>query len=133
MSSGENFWVGVGNATQDAEISYVGDNKTPLCRFQIACSDKRNGKEYVTWVPIVTWNITAQIASEIKKGDPVYVRGAFVNEKWEKGGETKTRNAITGFIVKKLERGGKSGDRRAAEDPQESRPQTAPDLGRVPF
>jgi single stranded DNA-binding protein len=130
MSAGENFMIVVGNAGQDAEMSYVGENKTPLCRFQVAVSDKRNGKEYVTWVPVVTWNVTAQIASEIKKGDSVYVRGAFVNEKWEKAGETQSRNAMTGFIVKKLAKGG----RRESGNDEAPQPRVPPpNKGGSPF
>jgi single stranded DNA-binding protein len=121
--SGENTWTGIGNLGKDAELSYVGSNQTPLCRFDIAISDKRNGKEYTTWVPIVAWATTAEIAAGYKKGDCVYVRGVFTNESWEKNGEKKSRNVITAFNVHRVM---KERKRPGQEPSSEERPQSQP-------
>lgn len=68
----------IGNLGKDAEVSMTKNGKT-LVKFSIAAS---NGKDRTTgdwlepdWIPIVCWNVLAEKASTLCKGDRVEVDG----------------------------------------------------------
>ena len=77
----------IGNLTKDPELKFI-PSGAAVCNFRIACNRKftTNGekKEEVVFVPIVTWQKTAENCGEyLKKGSSVCVEGRLQSREWE--------------------------------------------------
>lgn len=83
-----------GNLARDPELRSVGsgDKKTSVVNFTIATSrefTKANGTQdkITSFIQCEAWDSGAEnIASSLKKGDPVMVEGSLRNDSWEKDG-----------------------------------------------
>lgn len=82
--------VGVGVATADAELRYVGENNTAVCSVNLAFNrsfkDKKADKweQETTFMRVQVWGNRAEKMGElVKKGQPVYVSGYLKQDSWE--------------------------------------------------
>jgi single-strand DNA-binding protein len=86
----------VGNLTRDPEIRYI-PSGTAVCDIGLAVNEKyKNAKgewvEQATFVDVVLWARTAEVASEyLSKGSQVLVEGRLKLDTWEKDGEKKSK------------------------------------------
>jgi single-strand DNA-binding protein len=70
----------MGNLVREAELKQVGEQKTSFCSTVIASNDRRQNKEEVLFLPIVTFNKTAELlARHGRKGKKVLVTGRLVS------------------------------------------------------
>lgn len=92
----ENLVFLVGNLTKDPELRSVkvGDKNVPVVNVRLAVSDEyrtANGtsNKITTYINCEAWDTAAERISEnLKKGDPVFIRGSLRPDEW-KNGETK--------------------------------------------
>lgn len=90
---------GVGVATADPELRFVGDNKTALATVNLAFNrsfrkDDKFEKE-VSFLKVSVWGKQAERFAElVAKGKPVYVNGHVRQENWTTE-EGQKRSAIT--------------------------------------
>ena len=92
----ENLVFLVGNLTRDPELRSVkvGERNVPVVNIRLAVSDEyktSNGtaNKITTYINCEAWDTAAErIAENLKKGDPVFVRGSLRPDEWTKG-ETK--------------------------------------------
>ncbi len=86
----------VGNLTRDPEIRYI-PSGTAVSDIGLAVNEKyKNAKgewvEQVTFVDVVLWLRTAEVASEyLSKGSQVLIEGRLKLDTWEKDGEKKSK------------------------------------------
>jgi single-strand DNA-binding protein len=86
----------VGNLTRDPEIRYI-PSGTAVCDIGLAVNEKyKNAKgewvEQATFVDVVLWARTAEVASEyLSKGSQVMIEGRLKLDTWEKDGEKKSK------------------------------------------
>ena len=103
-----NQLVIAGNLTRDPELTTVG-NGTQLCKFGIAHNEvfTSNGEkqEKTTYLDIVAWGKTAEIAAEgLKVGYPILLQGKIGQSSWEdkETGQQRTRTEITASYIECL-------------------------------
>lgn len=90
---------GVGVATADPELRFVGDNKTALATVNLAFnrSFKKDDKfeKEVSFLKVSVWGKQAERFAElVAKGKPIYVKGHVRQENWDSK-EGQKRSAIT--------------------------------------
>jgi len=89
----------MGHVTRNPELRYSGAG-TPVVNFGLAINHKWKGsdgewKEQVCFVDIVGFGRMAEVIGEhFTKGDPIFIEGRLVFEKWEKDGEKKARHKV---------------------------------------
>jgi single-strand DNA-binding protein len=111
----------IGNAGKDPEARYQPDGSA-IVRVSIAVNESwkdKNGekKERVTWIPVVCFGKTAEIALEyVKKGAQLYVQGRFSVRQYEKDGETKYTTEVIGDRILML--GNKQQNEPSEEKPK---------------
>lgn len=121
---------GVGVATADPELRFVGESKTALATVNLAFnrSYKKNDtfEKEVSFLKVSVWGKRAERFAElVAKGKPVYVNGYVRQENWNSE-EGQKRSAITLVltewqIVEKFTNnngGGKNADESAANSVQ---------------
>jgi single-strand DNA-binding protein len=80
---------GVGVATADPELKFVGQKKTPVCTVNLAFnrSYKDNNDQWQNepcFMRAQVWSAKATRMSElVKKGQPIYVNGYIKQDSWE--------------------------------------------------
>lgn len=88
-----------GYATKNAEVRYVGEEKaTPMATFSLAVGKRKD--ESTIFVDFVAFKKMADYASQILKGDNVFVVGKIQERKYtNKDGEEKTsRNVLCDWM-----------------------------------
>lgn len=86
-----NVSIILGRLTREPEFSNVGEKKTALCKFSIACN---NGKENTDFFDIETWGKLAEICNQyINTGSQVLVTGRLYKNNWTDK-ELKKRSKI---------------------------------------
>ena len=108
----------IGRLGADPEVrTTAGGNG--VVNFRVAVSeqwkDKATGerKERTEWVPCVSWNegLNRVLESYVRKGQLVYVEGAFQTRQWEKDGEKRyTTEVVLNANGQLRMLGGKSDD-----------------------
>jgi single-strand DNA-binding protein len=81
---------GIGNVTKDAELKFVGSQKTPLCVFTLAFNRRFKPKNATEWqsetafVECNLWGPRGEtLSTHLKKGQAVFVRGHMLTQSWE--------------------------------------------------
>ncbi len=106
----------IGNLTRDSELRYTPSNSA-VTRFSVAVNERfrdRNGidQERTHYVDVNVWRDLAEIAAELKKGDPVFVVGRLVNDSWQdQEGNRRYATRVEGSRVEFLTRGPGGGAR----------------------
>ena len=91
---------GLGNATADPELSYVGSNNTPLCKVNLAFNRSyKQGDEWkqeATYVRAQAWGKQAERLNEAAaKGKTLYVSGYLKQSTWKnEAGENRSAFVI---------------------------------------
>ena len=123
----------LGNVVADPELKYTGDG-VPVADFSLAMNrtytKKEGGEkvEEVTFVNIVAWRRTAEIAAEhLKKGRQVLIEGRLTQDRWEdtKTGQKRSKIRVTAERVQFL--GARSGGGAPGEPASEPSPAEAPE------
>lgn len=72
----------------EPELSFVGTNQTPLCRYRVGVEDYKNKSQYFT---VKAWNKIGETQHQhLKVGKKIFLSGRLVIETWEsKDGETR--------------------------------------------
>jgi len=113
---------GVGVATADAELKYVGEKKSAVCSVNLAFN--RNWKDRegqwqkeACFMRAQVWGTRAERMAElVKKGQPVYVNGYLKQDNWEKEGQKRVAFSIAIQDFQLVEKNAKSnGESKNAE------------------
>lgn len=82
----------MGRLGKDPVIKAVGADKTPVCNFSLATSDRRGEKEETTWHEIVVWGKQAEnCAKYLTKGAGAYIQGRIQIREYEAKDGTKRK------------------------------------------
>jgi len=109
----------IGNLTRDPEVRYT-PKGSAVCDIGLAInrvytSDSGEKIEEVTFVDVVLWGKTAELAGKyLHKGRPVHIEGRLQMDSWEdkQTGQKRTRLRVVGEQMQFL--GSPSGDRAPA-------------------
>ena len=79
---------GIGNVVKDAELKFVGSQKTPLCVCTLAFNRRfKSGDEWKDETAFVECNLWGSrgetLVNFLKKGQAVFVRGHLLTQTWE--------------------------------------------------
>lgn len=101
-----------GRLTKDAELKFIGNNKTPLVEFSLAVNNRRKVGEKWEDVPVFLdykmWGQRGEkLTQYLTKGTFVIVDSEVYQESWEKDGEKRTKLV---YNVKNVELGPRSGN-----------------------
>ena len=109
----------IGRLGSDPEVRFTSGNNA-VANFNVATSEKRDGKEYTEWHRIVVWGKTAELCRDyLAKGSLAYFEGALRTREWEKDGQKQRTTEINVFAVQFLSP--KPDGARAAPPQQQSR------------
>lgn len=122
----------IGNVTRDVEVRHT-QGGTAIGKIGLAVNRKipgRDGKEdreETCFVDLTAWGKTAEVMGQyLKKGDPVFVEGRLVLEKWKTNeGEERSKLSVTVENFQFL------AQRKKEEKRQE--PEEQVDYGDIPF
>lgn len=93
----------VGHIGKEPEFTYVGEKRTPLCKFSLATNFKEGSYEESTWHNIVVWGSLAEyVANLFHKGNSVQVLGRIRNRSYDKkdgSGKGYTSEIIASIVV----------------------------------
>ena len=121
MKYGVNKCMFVGNVGREPEMKYTA-NGTAICKFSLACNEKRKTGDYTEWVNVVSFGKLAEIIGEyVKKGDPLYVEGKQSTSSWEKDGQKHYRTECVAMEMRMLG-GGKTSQAKKQGEPQNDTP-----------
>lgn len=103
---------GLAGITADPEMRQTPGGKSVLS-IRLAFSDRKFNEQTREWdtsksfyVDGTAWEETAdRLASQLAKGDQVYVEGRIETQQWEKDGEKKSKPVLQLRTVRKLEKG----------------------------
>ena len=102
---GVNKTLFIGNLGKEPETKFFESGKQ-LTTFSIAVSKSwtkdREKREKTTWINIVCWEKTAELANQmLKKGSRVWIEGELENQDWEKNGEKRisTQIVCNSFLI----------------------------------
>jgi len=104
---------GVGVATADPEIRYVGQNNTAVCTVNLAFNRSYQDKEKKwqqepCFLRAQVWGARAdRMAELVKKGQPMYVCGYMKQDSWVKDGQKRISFSITLRDFQLCEKNGK--------------------------
>jgi len=104
---------GVGVATADPELRYVGQNNTAVCTVNLAFNrsyqDKdKKWQQEPCFLRAQVWGARAdRMAELVKKGQPIYVCGYMKQDSWEKDGQKRISFSITLRDFQLCEKNGK--------------------------
>ncbi len=79
---------GIGNVVKDAELKFVGAQKTPQCICTLAFNGRfKSGDEWKNETAFIECNLWGSrgetLVNFLKKGQAVFVRGHFLTQSWE--------------------------------------------------
>jgi single-strand DNA-binding protein len=114
---------GVGVATADAELKYVGENKSAVCSVNFAFN--RNWKDgqgewqkEACFMRAQVWGARAERMAElVKKGQPVYVSGYLKQDNWEKDGQKRVAFSISVQDFQLVQKQAKKNDESKGAEP----------------
>ncbi len=107
-----NHTILVGNLTDDPEVRVTTDGK-PVSTFTVAVNrpapkEPENGEKEVLFMRCVVFGKTAETSGKyLKKGDPVLVTGRLRENRWEQGGQKRSRTELIVGAVQFLKSSGK--------------------------
>ncbi|MFC6592023.1 single-stranded DNA-binding protein [Deinococcus lacus] len=110
MSGGMNEVILIGNLTRDPELRYTPAGDAVL-GISLAVNESwkdRQGQqqEKTHWIDVTLWRELAEAAKDLRKGDPVMVRGRLTNESWtDKEGNKRNSTKVEATRVEALSRG----------------------------
>ncbi len=122
---------GIGNVVKDAELKFVGSNKTPLCVCTIAFNRSFKPKDATEWqsetafIETNLWGSRAEtLVNFLKKGQTVFVRGHFLTQQWENDDGAKHSKLLlrldTMDLVNRVKTNGNGGATSAPTNPPAS-------------
>lgn len=119
----------VGRLTRDPELRFTAKGQA-VCRFDLAINRRYKDaagewKDDVSFVPVVTWNESAQRCGDrLKKGSPVYVDGRLKSRAWEtKEGQKRVSLEVVAQRIQFLEKA--EGETEPSDAAQETEEQPA--------
>jgi single-strand DNA-binding protein len=78
-----NTWSGIGRLGRDPEVRNTGSGKS-VTNFAIAVDYGFGERKQTSWIPIVAWEKTAELAAQyLVKGSQVAVEGRLQQRTWE--------------------------------------------------
>ncbi len=87
-----NISIILGRLTREPEFSHVGEKKTALCKFSIACN---NGTENADFFDVECWGKLAEICNQyLDKGNQTLATGRLYKNNWKDKETLKTRSKI---------------------------------------
>lgn len=114
-----NKWIGIGNATRDAELKFTPQGKA-VASVSIACNEKFKGRdgqmqEKTEFVNLVAWEGLAEIFGRfVTKGKQIYVEGKLQTRSYDdRDGNKKYIAEIRVTEMRLLGGGGSSPSERA--------------------
>lgn len=147
MAASYNLWVGLGNATRDAELKYL-PSGSAVCEIDLAINDSYFNKttnqkvESVSFITCVFFGKTAEVCGQyVTRGKQILVQGKLKQENWEDKTTGAKRSKIKVVCESMQLLGGKSDQRQdtskapATERNQapESEPEYTASGDEVPF
>lgn len=94
--------VANGRLTKDAELSFAGDQGTPVLKFRLVANLGHGDHEYVEGLNCVVWGKRAEaLAPHLSKGQAVHITGTPKTSSWE--GDDGTRRYKTEVTVADLD------------------------------
>lgn len=132
---------GIGNVVKDAELKFVGSQKTPLCVCTIAFNRRFKSKDATEWqnetafVETNLWGPRGEtLVNFLKKGQAIFVRGHFLTQSWENDEGVKHSKLLmrvdTMDLVNRVKTNG-NGMPAATNTPESNKP--VPDDSEIPF
>jgi len=92
----------IGRLGKDADFRYL-PNGTGMCRFSVAVDRrkrKREDKSFTDWLDVVVWGKAAERASQLVKGDKVFVQGSIQVRKFEENtGVSRRVTEISAYSI----------------------------------
>jgi single-strand DNA-binding protein len=136
----------IGRLGADPVAEYT-QSQTPYCRFSLATTEKRGGKdgapskEETEWHNIIAWDKTAELCSRyLSKGRRVYIEGKLRTSSWEKNGQKQYKTEIVANNVQFLDSATQKEQptpsmpvRQPVHRNQKSQPPAGDDLNSIPF
>lgn len=112
----------IGNLGGDPELRHTQNDNTPVCKFSLATTERRQQGEQTTWHNVVVWGKGGEIcAKHLTKGQKVAIDGKIVHRKYQdKQGVDRTVteihvNSPVEFLSPRREQGGRSDQGSAQE------------------
>jgi len=123
---------GIGVATADSELKYVGDKKSAVCSVNLAFN--RNWKDgqgewqkEACFMRAQVWGARAERMAElVKKGQPIYVSGYLKQDNWEKDGQKRVAFSISIQDFQVCAKNAKNGEGSKNAAPATAAPAQAP-------
>ena len=95
----------IGNLTRDPEISHLGDNGTPCCRFTLAVNRRyanKDGERKADYISIVVWRELATLCGQwLAKGRKVGVIGSLQSRSYD--GQDGLKRYVTEVVADEVE------------------------------
>ena len=124
-----NFIMVEGNLTRNPELSYT-PNQVAVCKFGIACNNKRGEREDTYFANCEAWKATAEnINKFFTKGKRIIVEGSLSTDQWVTDGQKRSKDKIT---VYKFHFVGPK-DSAPQDQPSEQPPAIDDDPDSIPF
>ena len=103
----------IGNLTRDPELRYTQGDNRPVCNFDVAVNDRRNGsgQQEVTYFRVTAWDNRAETCKQyLSKGKKVCVSGPVSARPWqsERDGTLHAELNVTAHEVEFLSSAGDS-------------------------
>lgn len=86
----------IGRLGTKPELTYSQSGKA-ICKFSVACNEKRKGEDVTEWFNAVVFNRQAEACEQyLIKGSEVYIEGKQSTSKWNDAttGETKYKTEL---------------------------------------
>jgi len=123
----------IGRLGREPEVRYT-QSGLAVCTMSVATEHRtKKGSDWegkTTWHNVVAWRDLAERASNLNKGDLVYIQGRLNQESWEKNGETRYTVKIiadTIFLCEELRKNEDGADRGWPDHDSSGFPQDGPD------
>jgi len=119
----------MGHLGNNPELQTVGKNATPMVRLSLAVNIGWGDNKETSWYKIKCWGKTAEfVASNMAKGEPVFVEGEPTISEWEdKNGNKRTSVDVFCMKIIKLRWEQKAADLYANDTPAAPAPAAEPD------
>lgn len=99
----------IGRIGRNPELKYTAAGK-PVCSFSVAIDEGRDQEP--TWIDVTAFDKTSEVVAQfLNQGDECAVSGRLRQERWEQGGEKRSKLSVVAsrvdFLRKKGEGAGK--------------------------
>lgn len=128
LAGGLNEVTFTGNVVADADLRYTpaGDAVLELrCAISERYRDRQNQPQEKThWVSVTLWRDLAEAHKDLKKGDPIHVQGALVDEAWtdREGNKRRTKKVEASRVIALARSASASTARPATPRPEATKP-----------